>query len=321
MWELIFSRASDDVILVVCPNLAIDVTLEVDELRAGHVHRTHRSARRAGGKGVNVARAATALGERVTIIGLAGGRIGDAIRDQLVREQLPHELLAIEGESRTCTITLEPSGRATVVNEPGPCVDGRAAADLVDAFTQRLPDARAVALMGSLPPGIDPTLYRDLTHRAREAGTFCLVDASGTSLSEALTAKPSIAKPNRGEAEALLGYSLDTAATQCRGAQALRASGAGVAIITLGAEGVVGATDRGVAHYRSTPTPDMRYGNATGAGDAFAAGMLVGHVRGFAAEQSVRLAVAVATASLAEGYGRLPAKDVRSDAVVRTPAD
>ena len=59
-----------------------------------------------------------------------------------------------------------------------------------------------------------------------------------------------------------------------------------------------------------------RYGNPTGAGDALAAGLVVGYLRGFPAAEMVRLGVAAAVASLAQGYGRFRAKDVRPEAVV-----
>ena len=44
-------------IATVTPNLALDVTYEVPELRPGHAHRVRAVHSRAGGKGVNVARA------------------------------------------------------------------------------------------------------------------------------------------------------------------------------------------------------------------------------------------------------------------------
>ena len=303
-------------ILVVCPNLAIDVTPEVDSLHAGDVHRARRTTRRAGGKGVNVARAAIALGERALVLGFTGGNRGAEIADRLADEGSQAELVAIDGESRTCTIALEPSGRATVFNEAGPAIPAiEDAISLTDKFHRLVPEARAVALTGSLQPGLAPTLYKELVTAAIGAHKFCLVDTAGTALGEALSAHPSVATPNRTEAETLLRRPLDTEAACAHAVSELRTAGAELAVVTRGADGVVFGTADGAARCWSSQSRDIRYGNPTGAGDALAAGIVVGHLRGFPTPEMVRLGVAAATASLAEGYGRFRAKDVRVDAV------
>jgi fructose-1-phosphate kinase PfkB-like protein len=70
-------------IVTVTPNLALDVTYEVPELRPGHAHRVRAVHSRAGGKGVNVARVLALLGHDVMVLGLAGGPTGDAVRADL----------------------------------------------------------------------------------------------------------------------------------------------------------------------------------------------------------------------------------------------
>lgn len=300
-------------ILIVCPNLAIDVTVEVNEMRIGDVHRARRLTRRAGGKGVNVARAATALGGRTVVLGFAGGRRGAEIAERLDDEGLAAELVTIDSESRTCTIALEPNGRATVLNETGPTIDD--ASELSERFHRLLPDARAVVLAGSLQPGLAPTLYRDFVAAASRENKICVVDASGSTLREALTAGPSVVKPNHAEAETFLGEPVQTRAACVHAALELRAAGAALAIVSRGADGVVAASVDGVVRVWCEPAPSIRLGNPTGAGDALAAGIVVGRLRGFDVAESLRLGVAAATASLAEGYGRFRARDVRIETV------
>ncbi|MGH9323361.1 MAG: PfkB family carbohydrate kinase, partial [Vicinamibacteria bacterium] len=93
-------------ILVVCPNLAVDVTLEIETLEPGSVHRAGKSRKQAGGKGVNLARALRSLGplgEEPLVLGFVGGRTGDEIASGLAAEGIPSELVSFPGESRTCT--------------------------------------------------------------------------------------------------------------------------------------------------------------------------------------------------------------------------
>jgi tagatose 6-phosphate kinase len=305
-------------ILVVSPNLAVDVTLELDALRSGEVHRARRVARQAGGKGVNFARALRSLGplglpeDPPLVVGFAGGRAGESIREGLDREGLDFELVPFSGESRTCTILLEREGRATVVNEAGPEIED--GSRLHSTFESLLGRARAVAFMGSLPPGLPPDLYAAMIARARESGRISVLDTSGEALRRGLGAGPSLAKPNRAEAEELLGRELSTDAARREAVERLRELGAETAVLTLGKEGFLAATAEGVHRVVSSPV-DLRLGNPTGAGDALAAGLLAGAVRGYPLVDCARLAAAAAAASLAEGYGRFRPRDVRVEAV------
>jgi 1-phosphofructokinase family hexose kinase len=313
------------VILIVCPNLAVDVTLEIATLERGGVHRALSARRQAGGKGVNVARALKGLGERPFVLGFAGGRSGEIIADGLEADGIEAELVPIPGESRSCTILLEPDGTATVVNEPGPDLDLGAAhvpndseTRLLARFQARLGESetQAVALMGSLPPGLSADVYAEMVARSRERGRFVLVDTSGEPLRHALTAGPDLVKPNREEAEALLGVELDAGPSRRKAVDALRRMGASTSILTLGGEGFLLAGEDGLLARCSLDSPaDLRLGNPTGAGDSLAAGFLAAKARGYPLKECARLAAAAAAASLAEGYGKLRAKDLRVEDV------
>ncbi len=307
-------------ILVVSPNLAVDVTLEVEILEPGAVHRAPRGFRQAGGKGVNFARALRSLGplglpeDPPVIVGFASGRAGEFIREGLEAEGIGFELVPFPGESRTCTIVLDRSGQATVVNEAGPAIES--ATGLLAAFESRLEESRAVAFMGSLPPGLSSGLYAELIARARERGRFSLLDTSGEPLRRGIAAGPNLAKPNRAEAEALFELELSSDGARREAVDRIRRMGAETAIITFGNEGFLVAAADGIYRSVSPPSSDLRLGNPTGAGDALAAGFLAGAVRGYPLVECARLGAAAAAASLAEGYGRFRAKDVRVEASV-----
>ena len=134
-------------VLVVCPNLAVDYTVRVDKLRLGHVHRSHTYQRQAGGKGVNTARALRALGQEPLICGFIGGESGRFIERGLAEEKLRRELVSIESENRTCVIVLSEDGEATVVNESGPTVTESDA--LMSLVATLIPESDAVAMMGA----------------------------------------------------------------------------------------------------------------------------------------------------------------------------
>jgi tagatose 6-phosphate kinase len=295
------------VVLVVCPNLALDHTLHLEELKIGRVHRTRDYERRAGGKGVNAARALSALGEVPLLCGLVGGGAGRLIEEELAREKIPAELVPMQAENRTCVIVLSRSGEATVVNETGPTVTEAEA--LRARVRSLIGESQAVALMGSLPPGLPEDLYAEAVSECRRAAVPCLVDTAGPALENALSAGPTYAKPNQMEAEALLGRKIrDWHAA----AQEIRRRGANVAMITRGAR----------AAFLSSPAFDARLSppgvpvvNPTGAGDAFAAGLLAGHLRGGSLREAVVLGMAAAAASVQHGYGRVRPAEIHPELI------
>ena len=88
-------------IVTVTLNAAMDRTLSVPNFQLGHRHRASSGMASAGGKGINVARALKRLGAPVVCTGLAGGRNGTQIVEDLTHEGILHDFVRIQGESRT----------------------------------------------------------------------------------------------------------------------------------------------------------------------------------------------------------------------------
>ncbi|MDP9293082.1 MAG: PfkB family carbohydrate kinase, partial [Actinomycetota bacterium] len=110
--------------LIAGPNLTIDRTLSIEELRPGEVLRCERVVVTPGGKGLNVARAARALGHSAVLVSLLPGHTGRAGAALIGEEGVELAAVACGGELRSTAIVLERSGRTTVLNEPGPAISG-----------------------------------------------------------------------------------------------------------------------------------------------------------------------------------------------------
>ena len=76
-------------IVTVTLNAAIDRTLTVPNFQLGQRHRASQGLTLAGGKGINVARALKRLDIPVVATGLAGGRTGTRIVEELTSEAIP----------------------------------------------------------------------------------------------------------------------------------------------------------------------------------------------------------------------------------------
>ncbi|MEV0845144.1 1-phosphofructokinase family hexose kinase [Streptomyces sp. NPDC049954] len=259
-------------ILTVTLNTALDLTYQVPALVPGASHRVGEVAERAGGKGLNVARVLGALGHRTTVTGLCGGATGERVRALLARaEGVEDALVPIrEPSRRTVTVTegpgaVRPAG-ATVFNEPGPLVGAEEWTTFRRTYATLLGEATAVALCGSLPPGLPVGTYASLVREARAASVPVLLDTSGEALRRGVAARPDVVKPNAEELAQLTG-----SREPARAARDARRRGARAVVASLGAEGLLAATAEGM--WRAA-VPRRIEGNATGAGDSVVAGLL-----------------------------------------------
>ena len=293
-------------LLVVAPNPSIDRVHEVDRLDVGGINRPTRVVAVAGGKGLNVARAAVTLGGDVVVVAIVGGRAGDWIGERLTTDGIHAILIETTGETRTClTILDRSSGDLTELYEAGePLAAGtweRFEAALVDRLDRG--DVAAMAMSGSLPPGAPTDGYARLTRLAADRSVAAFVDGHGASLEAAIAAGPAVVKVNADEAGGVTGTEVRTADDGARAGRALLARGAGAAIITLGVAGAVGVEAGGAWRLHGPPE---RGTYPVGSGDAFLAGLIVGRARGTSLPESARLAMAAAAANaLTPGAGIL----------------
>jgi len=296
---------AEAVLLVAGPNLTIDRTLEIDELVLGSEVRFTRAEITPGGKGVNVARAASRLGCDTTLVALAPGHTGAAVARLIADEGLRLRTVPVVGEVRSSAIVLERGGRVSVFNEPGPQLGPRYWEAYVEAIAGELPRHRVLVCSGSVPPGIAEDAYARLISEAASRSLLTVVDASGPLLSRALEAGPDIVTPNLSEAEALLGggprSEVEPRAADAReralgAARALvKERSARVAIVTAGAAGAAVAWRGEALFVEAVSVPVV---NPIGAGDVFVAGLICALDAGYTLGAAVTAAVGAAAAGV-----------------------
>ena len=308
-------------LLTVAPNPSIDRLYELDRLRLGAVNRPLAETRVAGGKGLNVARAAVALGADVAAVALVAGHAGRWLVETLAAEGIPGRYAWAPGETRTCLAIHDAATDAlTELNEAGPMASDDAWAELVTAVRSELAlgDVGLLTISGSLPPGAPPDGLAELASAAASLGVPIALDAGGPALGLALETRPWLVKLNAAEAVATLGDRVEAdvaadgpgaieAALQTAGRIAARTRRA--VVVTRGLEGAVAIGPDGTA-YRVGP-PAVRGPFPVGSGDAFLAGVAIATLRGECFVEALRLGAATAAAnSLTRGAGRLDAADV-----------
>ena len=309
---------------VVCLNPALDVTHHVAAVDWSGVNRPDGVYARPGGKGLNVARALHALGVEVLVMGVAGGATGEAVTTGLAALAVPAAFTRVAGETRrTFTVVDGRTGHEAAFNEPGPVIAADGYAEFRDRYASALAGCAAVVLSGSLPPGLAPGSYAELTAMAVAAGVPVLLDAHGDALALGAAAGPAIVKPNLAELEMFAGRPLAGAPAVAAAAAELRAAGPQAVVVSLGPGGLY--ADTGDGCWQAVP-PTVVAGNATGAGDAAAAGLAYGLALGQPWDERVRHAVALGTAAaLAPVAGEFNPSDyaalLDATVVTRTMAD
>ncbi|MGW3664028.1 1-phosphofructokinase family hexose kinase [Streptomyces sp. NPDC005141] len=259
-------------ILTVTLNTALDITYRVRALRPHSSHRVTEVTERPGGKGLNVGRVLAALGHEVTVTGFTGGPTGRTVRDQLTGTAgVVDALVPVEGSTRRTIAVVDTStGDTTQLNEPGPAISAAEWSAFQETYEHLLRSASAVALCGSLPPGVPVGAYAQLVRTARTLAVPVLLDTSGEPLRRGVAARPDIVKPNAEELAELTGSHEPLQATRNA-----RRRGAHAVVASLGPDGLLAHTPDG--HWRATP-PRRVPGNPTGAGDSAVAGLLSGLV-------------------------------------------
>lgn len=248
-----------------------------------------------GGKGINVGRVFRELGGDVLLTGFVGGHNGDFIRETTLAEGLESDFVHVHNESRTCTKIADPVNKTqTEINEIGPEVTQDDVQQLVSRFRGIAQNAEFAILSGSIPPGVPDYIYLRLIEIARDCGAKSLLDASGAPLIEGSKAKPFIVKPNIYELGELVGHQLATVEEAIEAAKQVRAEGIEIVIVTFGKDGAIVVTDNGV--WRSMP-PTVKFVNAVGSGDAFAAAFVYSLIQNGDVAEALRLGTAAGAAN------------------------
>jgi len=255
-----------------------------------------------GGCALNTASALARLGLRAAVCGKVGAdAFGDFLLALLDERGVDRRGVLRETDAPTsATIVLvDEDGERTFLHQPG--ANGRLRAEELDA--DLLYGGRALHLAGALVlDALDGEPTAAILGEARARGLVTCLDPVWDPTGRWQRLLPSLQHldlltASLAEAEAISGE---------RGAEAaadwLRSHGVGTVAVTLGVEG---CWVTGVGH---VPAPAVTAVDGTGAGDAFAAGLLYGAVAGWPVERSAALANRLgALATTAVGaYAGLP---------------
>jgi 1-phosphofructokinase len=269
-------------------NPAIDRTVTIANFAAGQVNRVEEMRQNAGGKGVNVAAVLADAGHVLAATGFLGRENSALFEALFAQKQIADHFVRIDGQTRVGIKIADPVLRQTTdINFPGQAPTPADVAALRRVVGEL--DGGWFVLAGSLPPGMQPTIYAELVAIARSRGHRVALDTSGPALQHAIEAGPEIIKPNIHELEEMVGATLPDQSAVVGAARALIARGVGLVVVSMGADGACFVSRDQVVMARP---PAVEVASTVGAGDAMVAGVVAAQLRGLALAEAARLATA-----------------------------
>ena len=275
---------------------AFDVHCTAGAFRAGRENFASVTERAAGGKGLNTARALAAWGSEVTAVLLLGEENGAEFLRLAGEAEGPLTLrtLSVPGRIRENITVHVPGEKETRLSFRGFSAGPAILSALSRLLTEECPPGSVLALAGSLPPGLSGEELFPLLLALRERGVLLSVDSRSFSPEQLTRLRPFLIKPNEEELVTFLGRPAAGADDATTAAEAIRLQGISRVMVSLGGEGAVLASEKGLFR---VSVPRIRPVSTIGAGDSSIAGFLSAFSEGLPEEECLRRAAAFGTAA------------------------
>lgn len=275
-------------------NTAIDKAYVVKDFAKNNVTRVDKCTNTAGGKGLNVSKVIKLCKEDIIATGFVGGHAGAYIEDLLKEFDITTDFVHTKSETRTCINILASDGSSTEFLEPGAPVTSDEVAKLYKKIEDLIDKSDVVTISGSVPSGVENTIYADFIKLIKEKGKKVILDTSGALLVNGIKACPTLIKPNIDELEALLGVKINSQEEIISAAKKLHETGIEYVVISLGKDGALLVSKEGVFHGKP---PKITPVNTVGCGDSMVGAFAVALAKKLPIKEALSFAIAVSAAN------------------------
>jgi Fructose-1-phosphate kinase and related fructose-6-phosphate kinase (PfkB) len=189
-------------------NPAIDRTLYFPTpFQTNHLNRAASTTAIPGGKGMNVSKVISLLSRDFTNTDesisycLLGGEEGETISRWFKSQQMESRCVKTSAASRVNIKLIDSTGSCTEANEAGGPVSEAEITQLINKISTDAQngDFSLLVLGGSIPQGVDKSVYKSIAAQMKALEIECVLDCDGEALLTAMSIKdqcPSLIKPN-----------------------------------------------------------------------------------------------------------------------------
>jgi 1-phosphofructokinase len=283
-------------VVTVTLNAAIDRLIEAAGLHIGGHIKGKLIRRVAAGKGINVSRALAHLDFKSVATGFIGKADEALYKEELSRLGVADRLVVIPGHTRENITLIDPTtGVETHIRDAGLAIGPGDLERLSATLSSLASGACVMVFSGSLPPGLAATEVRTVIEAIRTPDVRTVFDGPGA-LFRALAQKAVwLVKPNRQELSEWTGEELESEAALIRTGGRLAEKIEHV-LVSCGAEGAYLLAEGRVFRGRvGGNVPEVR--STVGCGDVVLAAFLAARLEASSIEESLRRALAAATAA------------------------
>ena len=276
---------------------SIDYYVLLENLYKGKVNRSKTEYVRVGGKGINVSKILKELDIDSIPVIFTAGFTKDKIIEDLNNSKLSYHEISVGGMNR---INVKIAAQEeTAINTNGLYINNEKIQELLE-YLKDLQDGDYLVLSGSIPNGVDKNVYKKIVSVVAEKDIKVIVDAEKDLLLGTLSYHPYLIKPNLEELEQIAGRSLPAETDIYNEACKLIEKGALNVLVSLGEKGILHvASDLSKIYL---PSIEVNVINTTGAGDSLVAGVLAGVVQNKSLNDSLKLGLACACATVESGH-------------------
>lgn len=277
-------------------NPCIDRTITIENFLYGGTNKVTGVRQEIGGKGINVSIVLKNLGADTACLGFACTGNGDPVGTYLEKQQIPCDLVDVEGDLRVNVKIFDTSSRVmSEFNESGHPVTEKDVERLLEKTEEYLERTDILVLAGSVPKGVPSSIYRTIIEKANKKGIRTVLDAANELFLEGIKGKPYLIKPNIDELSQALGREIGTKEEIIRAAREIIDAGVTYVCVSMGKEGAV-IVSREEAYF--APALDVEVRGIQGAGDSLVAGMCIAMEEGREMKDLIRYGAAAAGGSL-----------------------
>ena len=271
--------------LILSPNPCFDAQFWVKDLIPGSVVRSLENTYTPGGKGLNVAKVATTMGNtNFRLLVMLPKVEGSLFKELLAPEKYDVTYLDIEGGIRKAIlVNKENSLENTVIVGKGPDMQNGDWDRYLSLVKELVRPGEIVVEMGSLASNYPSNAIEELAKIVHDKGAKLLVDTSPACFKTRGNSVLDFITPNLDEAEALINntsgdvYVVDDTDIEKRAmaaAEKLYGTVAHTVMITTGKHGIALKTEKEHLWIPAYTVSDSAFKSSVGAGDSFVAGFV-----------------------------------------------
>jgi 1-phosphofructokinase len=290
-------------ITTVTLNPCMDTGIILDEFLYGGLNRVDKNMYDVGGKGINVSVVIKMLGIQSVCTGINYFDNKEILEKFLNKKGIGYDFVLAPGRLRNnIKIFDKKTGTITEINEKGSFISDEIIYRLKEKIIYYARQSDILILSGSVPQGVDTSIYGQIINDVRNLPVKVILDADGSLLKAGIHSKPYMIKPNIYELEGIMGRKFKNIYDIIDSSRSLVEQGISLVIVSMGDGGAV-AVDKKSAYFAPALSLDVK--SAVGAGDSMVAAAAAAIIKGLDLADTLKMASAAASATVIQSGTKL----------------